>query len=113
MTIMQIRYFGDKNYPHSQLLDSNYPANITAQDLITGDIFNKYMPVKRLVINALPGTRFTIDGGYAPQVIGASGVYQVDNLYKTISLKFEESSIEYIGKNPDGYLIVDIIYEEV
>ena len=113
MKLIQIRYFGDNNYPHTQRLDNNYPYNLVSQDLVTGDIFNNYMPIKRLVINSLPGTKFNIDTSNSFSVMGASGVYQIDNINKTISLKFAQESIDYIDINPDGYLIIDIVYEEV
>jgi hypothetical protein len=28
------------------------------------------------------------------------------------SLTFEKDSLDYIDKNPDGYLIIDIVYKE-
>ena len=111
MKIIQIRYFGDNNYPHTQCLDNNYPLNLNSNNLITGDIFNSYVPVKKITINSLPGIKFFMDNNQISTVIGASGVYQADNLNKILFLKFDDRSIDQIDKNPDGYLIIDIVYE--
>ena len=113
MKMTQIRFFGDnKLYAHSNNLDSNYPIHLTAEDLITGHAFLKYQSVSSLTITTLPGTYFTLNGSVAPSVVGASGVFKIDNLNEQFTLTFDKETLQNINTNPDGFLIIDIIYRE-
>jgi hypothetical protein len=61
----------------------------------------------------LPGTKFNLNTNLDPIVIGTTGIYELDLTDSSAvitSLTFEQSSIEYIQSNPDGYLIIDIVY---
>jgi hypothetical protein len=47
--------------------------------------------------------------------MGISGMYELDLLDSSVSitsLTFDKESLNLINTNPDGYLIIDIVYEE-
>lgn len=122
--IAQFRYFGDSNSNFNSQdkdaiyhqLDSNQPNGLTAADLCAGTVFTDYTPIVQLGIQALPGTKFNLNTNLDPIVIGTTGIYELDlsdSSAVITSLTFEQSSIEYIQANPDGYLIIDIVYQEV
>lgn len=124
--IGQIRFFGDTNtfLNHSETgliynqMDGNQPVGLTSLDLSSGSAFYKYVDggIVQLGVQALPGTKFNINSNLDPIIIGASGMYELDlsdSSSKITGLRFEEDSLEYITNNPDGYLIIDFIYEEV
>lgn len=112
MKAMQIRFFGDnQSYAHGNSLDRNYPSCLTLEDLLKGNIFLKYPTICSLTISALPGTKFILNGRL-PSVVGQSGVYKVDNLNEKFTLTFERDTLENINTNPDGYIIIDLIYRE-
>lgn len=122
--IAQIRFFGDTNAfafaDGSGMIYSNMavnsPSDLISTELWEGAAFSQYMPIIQLGIQALPGTRFylgnTTDN---PIIIGASGMYELDvtNSSQAITkLSIDKNSLDAITANPDGYLIVDIIYDD-
>lgn len=121
--VTQFRFFGDNNtkfntdnddiiYHH---LNENQPKGLTAIQLISGEVFRKYTPIIQLGIQTLPGVKFNLNSNLDYSIIGASGIYELDLTDSSISLSsltFEENSLELINKNPDGYLIIDIVYQE-
>ena len=122
--ITQLRFFGDSNgYLNSSdvnaiyhQMDENQPNSLSSLDLSSGDAFVDYVPITQLGIQALPGTRFNLNANLDPIIIGVSGMYELDLTNSSAvltSLTFEKDSLDQIDKNPDGYLIVDIVYEEV
>lgn len=107
--IKQFRYYnkGDEN--------RNSPVFITLGGLTSGRIFRDYLPISHLGIQALPGTKFYLNGNNYPVIVGHSGLYELnlgDNMRIT-SLSFDPESIQAIENNPNGYLIIDVIYEGV
>ena len=107
--IKQIRYYGDKH-------PNNYPADAkrpTYQNLISGSVFSTYVPMVQLGIQALPGTKFYLNGSNNPIIIGSTGIYELDlyGLTEINALQFDARSISAINANNSAYLIVDIIYE--
>lgn len=121
--VVQLRYFGDSNaYLNTNdkdaiyhQLDENQPNNLSSLDLSSGDAFLDYMPIVQLGIQALPGTKFSLNAGLDPIIIGTSGMYELDLQNSSAiltSLNFEQNSLDQIDKNPDGYLIIDIVYRE-
>ena len=121
--VIQLRYFGDSNaYLNTNdkdaiyhQLDENQPNNLSSLDLSSGDAFLDYMPIVQLGIQALPGTKFSLNAGLDPIIIGTSGMYELDLQNSSAiltSLNFEQNSLDQIDKNPDGYLIIDIVYRE-
>ena len=121
--VVQLRYFGDQNSnfnSHDQniiyhQLDGNSPNGLTITDLVSGEIFSNYTPIIQLGIQSMPGTKFNLNANLDPVIIGASGIYELDLTDSSValtSITFEKDSLELINKNPDGYLIIDIVYQE-
>lgn len=106
--IMQFRYYDDEQ------VDNNQPKDLKRKDLETGAIFSKYTPITQLGIQALPGTRFILNENIeGPVIIGSTGIYELDleGISKINSLRFDSKSLDLIAKNPNAFLIIDIIYE--
>ena len=109
--IKQFRYYNDNS-------NLNYPFAVNAQrvtinDYITGNIFN--YPIYELGIQALPGTKFYLNGGSGePVMIGITGIYELDFDLKNkiTSLKFDSRSMQAIRDNDNAYLLVDVLYED-
>lgn len=124
--IAQIRYFGDTNKTLNHgdpnmsyaVMDENEPAGLTYLDLISGAAFNTYTSnggIIQLGVQSLPGTKFSLNSNLDPIIIGTSGMYELDLTNSSALINriwFDEESLEQITKNPDGYLIVDMIYWE-
>ena len=105
--IKQFRYY-KQNSP------KNYPTNISIANLASGSIFSKYMPVIQLGIQSLPGTKFYLNNSNDPIIIGNTGIYELDlnGLSEITAISFDRASINAIATNQNGYLIVDILYED-
>lgn len=107
--IMQFRYYDENNSGQK-----NQPRNITRAKLASGSVFSNYFPITQLGIQALPGTKFYLNNGTTPIIIGSTGIYELDleGLSEITHLAFDASSINSIHNNPNAYLIVDIICGE-
>ena len=105
--IRQFRYYNDSS-------EKNNPPELKMQDLVTGRAFDNYVPILQLGIQGLPGTKFYINGNNNSLVIGYTGIYELDSslIYSIRRLSFDSDSINLIRNNDNGYLLVDIIYEE-
>ena len=109
--IMQFRYYNDDEQGNN-----NQPKNLKAKNLEKGEnnIFSKYTPITQLGIQALPGTRFFLNRNIeGPVIIGSTGIYELDleGISKINSLDFDSTSLDLITKNPNAFLIIDVIYE--
>lgn len=104
--VKQIRYYKDGN-------GNNY-GGPTYRNLISGSVFKDFVPMIQLGIQALPGTKFYLNGSNNPVIIGNTGIYELDvqGLTEINSLQFDASSLALISNNANAYLIVDIIYED-
>lgn len=105
--IMQFRYY-DENH------NNNQPENLKLSQLVNGEVFSKYLPFTQLGIQSLPGTRFYLnDNIEGPVILGSTGIYELEleGISKINSLKFDSKSLNLIKNNPNGYLIIDVIYE--
>ncbi len=105
--IMQFRYY-DENHSNNQ------PENLKLSQLVNGEVFSKYLPFTQLGIQSLPGTRFYLnDNIEGPVILGTTGIYELEleGISKISSLKFDSKSLNLIKNNPNGYLIIDVIYE--
>lgn len=104
--VKQIRYYGDNNAQNSE--------GVRFNSLTGGDAFSKYMPVLQLGVQALPGTRFFLNGDNKnPIIIGGTGIYELDlnGEAEINSLQFAAASVNAIRNNNNAYLIVDMIYD--
>lgn len=82
----------------------------------TGDnTLNSYLPILHLGIQTLPGTKFYINSNFnTPIIVGVTGIYELDLTGTTgliTGLRFDDDSMNIIANAPQGYLIVDIVYE--
>ena len=121
--IAQFRFFGDTNSQFNtkdqnviyHQLDENSPNGLTMTDLISGEVFSNYTPIIQLGIQSFPGLKFNLNANLEPVMIGASGIYELDLTDSSValtSITFEKDSLELVNTNPDGYLIIDIVYQE-
>ena len=106
--IMQFRYYKDGDR------EKNQPRHISKARLKTGDIFSNFYPITKLTIQTLPNNKFYLNKSIYPIIVGPTGIFEVnlENIAEIHSLTFEEQSINNIQLDDDGYLIIDIIYEE-
>lgn len=105
--IEQYRYYGDKeskNQPES--------LDLTQLENINGGIVFNY-PVLQLGIQTLPGTMFYLNGNKNPVIIGSTGIFEIDleGLVEILKISFNTQSLDIINSNPNGYLIIDVLYE--
>ena len=107
--IQQFRYYNPGDTTR------NNPSNISAAGLISGSIFKQAMPITDLGIQALPGTKFYLNGSVNPIIIGHSGLYQLNlnGAVRITSLRFDATSVNAVTENENGYIIVDVVYEGV
>lgn len=106
--IVQFRYYDDDN-------PNNFPAEGTYSFFCTDASFSRYKPIHQFGIQTLPGTKIYLNQSYNPIVIGSTGIFEIDcdNTTATLnSFRVEEASMTTIKNNPNGYLIIDIVYGE-
>ena len=98
----QFRYFGDRSNQN----------NVSKTELITGGAFSSYTPIVELGIRALPGTKFYLNEGDSPVIVGYTGLFELEFKQggSITSMRFSEDSINSINENINGgYIIVDIL----
>lgn len=107
--VKQFRYYSEDNTG----IVSNYPSNINKKGLVSGENFTNYMPISKLGIQSVPGTKFYLNNSSSPIIVGHTGIFELDLNEQTeiIALQFDSKSIQFINDNINAYLIVDIIYE--
>ncbi len=121
--IAQFRFFGDSNSNFNtsdaqaiyHQMNDNQPDTLSSESLISGKAFEHFTPIIQLGIQSLPGLKFSLNSNLDPIVVGISGMYELDLTESSVSitsLTFEKESLDLINENPDGYLIIDIVYEE-
>lgn len=118
--VKQFRYYNDKssevaadkrNQPTT--LDGTTTL-ITSEHYANGDVFGKYFPVTQLGIQALPGTKFYLNGGTSPIIIGTTGIYELDldSGIQITKITFDAQSIKDIASNENAFLLVDVMYDD-
>lgn len=107
--VKQFRYYSED----VNNINSNYPSNINKKTLVSGETFAKYMPVSKLGIQSVPGTKFYLNNSSSPIIIGHTGIFELDlnEFTEIIALRFDAKSIQFINDNLNAYLIIDMIYE--
>ena len=119
--IHQFRFYHDaENEERNEPSGAEYTAAGGMTAFSTGSLFDgtkggkKYVPILQLGIQSIPGTYFYLNGGLDPIIIGATGIYELDlsGEIEISKLEFDYESLERINKMANGYLIVDIIYED-
>ena len=104
--LKQFRWYGTDN--------TNNSPSASLKEYADGTVFSSYYPIAQLGIQALPGTKFYLNGSVKPITIGVSGIYDLDikNGARVTQLSFSQESLEAIGNNTTNLLIVDILYGE-
>ena len=104
--VSQLRYYGNGN-------NNNYPVNITAQDLVSGQAFTNFGSIYQIGIQTLPGTKFFLNGSAYPIIIGITGIYELEvtNFSTIKQIQFDPTAISLIENNSSAYLIIDMLYE--
>ena len=105
--IRQFRYYNDSS-------EKNNPSGLVMKDLVTGRAFDPYLPIVQLGIQALPGTKFYVNDTSGSIIVGYTGIYELDSslVYSIRRLSFDAKSLNLIANSDNGYLLVDIVYEE-
>ena len=118
MKIKQFRYYEDGNANNSKQ-PNNAPLVDDSGDYINYNFycnemsFAKFAPIYQLGIQTLPGTKFYLNQSIEPIIIGATGIYELDLRNTTAnlsSLRFDKKSMLNIKNNPQGFLIIDMVY---
>lgn len=103
----QFRYYKDG-------ASNNFP-DWTWTRYCTSESFKKYSPIISLGIQTIPGTKFYLNSSLKPIIVGNSGIFELDvkNTSATINnIRIDQDSMELLKNLPNGYLIIDIVYEE-
>ena len=110
--VKQFRYYSDSASENNQpqMLSDGQTA-VTYSHYVSGDVFGECFPVTQLGIQAIPGTKFSLNNAVEKIIIGSTGIYELDleGLSEITDLHFEASSVESINKNNNAYLIIDVI----
>ena len=87
-------------------------SGVTAEKLISGEMF-RGRTFSQLGIQAPPGTKFYVNTGVNPVIIGYTGLFQIDLTAgcSITNLRFDAKSIEFIEQNDGLYLIIDMAFE--
>lgn len=90
----------------------NYPEELDRYSLINGSAFSGLYPIIQLGVRALPGTKFYLNNGETPVIVGYSGLFNIDLGENSFinALTFDEESLSSIESNDSAYLIIDIAY---
>ena len=113
--IGQVRYYGMQPSLASKPQDKNYPKTVTFAKMRGGnnyDIFPR--GIVQLGVQALPGTKFSLNHGITPIIVGSTGVYElnVDGLSYINHIAFDKAGLDTVDQNPNAFILVDFIYEE-
>lgn len=106
----QFRYGGDNG------IWTSTTANVSKDALTTGQAFQNYCPITQLGIQAVPGTRFFLNYGTEPIIVGPSGIWEIDTRAGVTidALSFDPTSLDLnVTTESMPGLIVDFIYEGV
>ena len=115
--IKQFRYYNDtnnlgKNSPSVITIDGA-DVDVSYAHYVSGAVFGECFPVLQFGIQSLPGTKFYLNNGNDPIVIGSTGIYELDLEGQTeiTQIQMDGGSMKTINDNDSAYLIIDIIYD--
>lgn len=107
-TVKQYRYYNSGN-------QKNQPITATKDQFVSGLVFDtpSCYPILQLGIQALPGTKFYMNYAIDPVIVGFTGIYELDleDKAEIVKLSFDKESMDAIEANQNGYLIIDVLYE--
>ena len=107
--VQQIRFYGDTTNK-----GLNQPASLTGTQMRSGSAFRNYTPMVQLGIQTMPGVKFYLNNAVDPIIVGNTGIYELtlEGLSEITALEFDRADLTSINNNTNGYLIVDIMYED-
>lgn len=115
--IKQFRYYNDtnnlgKNSP-SVITINGADVDVSYAHYVSGAVFGECFPVLQFGIQSLPGTKFYLNNGNDPIIIGSTGIYELDLEGQTeiTQIQMDGGSMKTINDNDNAYLIIDIIYD--
>ena len=115
--IKQFRYYNDtnnlgKNSPSVITIDGA-DVDVSYAHYVSGAVFGECFPVLQFGIQSLPGTKFYLNNGNDPIVIGSTGIQELDLEGQTeiTQIQMDGGSMKTINDNDSAYLIIDIIYD--
>lgn len=102
----------DRNYAPPD--KDGITPEITKDKLKTPDFFQQYGEFTKIGIQAPPGTKFYINDGKIPVIVGSTGTISIDFSDGGIvsKLYFDERSLNRIAQNNEFLLIVDTLTNE-
>lgn len=107
--IRQYRFYSDDD-------PRNEPANAKRENFINGSVFDSpsCYPIMQLGVQALPGTKIYMNYSVDPLVIGYTGIYELDlnDRAEIVKLMVDKQSMKNIQDNQNGYIIIDVLYED-
>lgn len=104
---IQFRYYSTDN-------ENNNPA-LTWAAYCASETFKPYSPILQLGIQTLPGTRFYINSSTTPITVGSTGIFELDVSTSSASinsLRIDQQSMSTINELNNGYLMIDLVYED-
>lgn len=122
--VKQFRYYSDttsENMIANPQEANNQPqvlsdgqTKVEYSHYVSGDVFGECFPVTQLGIQALPGTKFSLNNAVEKIIIGSTGIYELELNEQTqiTNIQFDARSMELIRDNNNAFLIVDIIYDD-
>ena len=115
--IKQFRYYNDtnnlgKNSPSVITIDGA-DVDVSYAHYVSGAVFGECFPVLQFGIQSLPRTKFYLNNGNDPIIIGSTGIYELDLEGQTeiTQIQMDGGSMKTINDNDSAYLIIDIIYD--
>ena len=90
----------------------NYPPDLTKEALISGNFLPANKTISQLGVRALPGTKFYLNDGAIPIIVGFTGLFEIDltDGGSIGKMTIDAASLERIEDNDSAYLVIDIAY---
>ena len=109
--VYQVRYYGDSEATTN---GKNQPTNLTGNRLRSGSVFSQYTPIKQIGIQSMPGVKFYLNNSIEPITIGSTGIYELDMAdgIEVFTLQINSASLAQISSSADGYIIIDVLYDD-
>lgn len=106
--IKQFRYFKSGS-------TKNYPDGVILEDFVAGTAFLNNYPIVHLGIQTIPGVKFYLNNTPNTLMVDATGIFEIDLEGKTEidAINFEAETFKsLIEQNNNGYVIIDIVYDD-
>lgn len=113
--VHQFRFYKDSaNEERNEPSADEFTAVGGASGFANGDVFKDYYPFYQLGIQTIPGTAIYLNGSEDPVIIGSTGIYELDMAdgVEVFTLQINSASLAQIGSSADGYIIIDVLYDD-